>query len=52
MTVDPEMYTHDSTKPVFTTTEARQAVPQGVIYVLGASLVLVVLGFAAVYLWS
>jgi len=51
MSTDPELHTHDSTKPVFTTTEARQAVPHGVIYVLVSSLVLVVVTFTVVYFW-
>lgn len=51
MAETPRMETHDSTKPVITTTEARQAVPQGVRYVLAISLVLVVAAFAAIYFW-
>jgi hypothetical protein len=51
MTIDPELHTHDSTKPVITTTEARQAVPRGVINVLVISLILVVVAFTAIYLW-
>jgi hypothetical protein len=43
--------THDTTKPVISTTEARQAVPQNVFYVLAVSLVLVVAAFAAIYFW-
>lgn len=46
-----EPQTHDSTKPVVTTTEARQAVPQGVIYVLVVSLVLVIGAYAVIYLF-
>jgi hypothetical protein len=51
MSVDPELHTHDSTKPVLTTTEARQAVPRGVINVLVISLILVVAAFTAIYFW-
>jgi hypothetical protein len=51
MSTDPELHTHDTTKPVISTTEARQAVPQGVINVLLVSLVLVVAAFTAIYFW-
>ena len=46
-----QIETHDSTRPVSSTTEARQAVRQNVLYVLAASLVLVIAAFAAIYYW-
>ncbi|HEX2590314.1 MAG TPA: hypothetical protein VHL34_02410 [Rhizomicrobium sp.] len=46
-----ELPTHDTTKPVISTTEARQAVPQGVFYVLAVSLILVVAAFTAIYVF-
>lgn len=46
-----DIQTHDTTRPVSSTTEARQAVPQNVFYVLALSLVLVVAAFTAIYFW-
>jgi hypothetical protein len=46
-----EIETHDTNRPVSSTTEARQAVRQNVFYVLAASLVLVIVAFAAIYFW-
>lgn len=51
MVTTPEIHTHDTTRLVSTPTEVRQAVPHGVVYVLVASLVLVVVAFTAIYVW-
>jgi hypothetical protein len=46
-----DIETHDTTRPVISTTEARQAVRQNVFYVLAISLLLVIAAFTAIYLW-
>ncbi|HEY1706778.1 MAG TPA: hypothetical protein VGG10_00830 [Rhizomicrobium sp.] len=51
MTNAPHIETHDSTKPVLSTTEARQGTRTGVVTVLLVSLVLVVAAFAVIYFW-
>ena len=51
MATNDELPTHDTSRPVSTTTQARQAVPQGVIYVLLISLGLVAVAFTAIYVW-
>ena len=47
----PHIETHDPTKSILTTTEARQGTRAGVITVLLVSLALVVAAFAVIYLW-
>jgi len=49
MTDDPNIHTHDTTRPVSTTRETRQAVPRHVATVLAVSLAMVVVAFAVIY---
>ncbi len=51
MTTTTELPTHDTTRPESSTTQVRQAKPQGVLTVLTISLVLVVVAFTAIYFW-
>jgi hypothetical protein len=51
MTETDDIETHDTIRPVSSTTQARQAVRQNVFYVLAVSLVLVIAAFTAIYVW-